>query len=227
MKKRILLSLVSFFMMTAMWASLIDAYRIEVTAAANGKTYATAELTLNMWNKEAVGTWQTTLVLPEGITFKSVAVVEGRYPEGYNAELKTATNADGSVTILCEGEVGVALTGTAGAVATVTVEIAGTVEPGDYKIIAKDTQLTEVGEPGTIHNNANVKEFTWTIEQGEPQPQFDPADTNQDGKVDISDAVTVLNAMAESSEDAKYDVNKDGSVDIADFVSVLNVMAAQ
>ena len=225
MKKRILLSLVSFFMMTAMWASLIDAYRIEVTAAANGKTYATAELTLNMFNKEAISSWQTTLVLPEGITFKSVAIVEGRYPEGYNAELKTATHADGSVTILCEGEVGVALTGTAGAVATVTVEIAGTVEPGDYKIIAKDTQLTEVDT--TIHNNANVKEFTWTIEQGEPTPQFDPADTNQDGKVDISDAVTVLNAMAESSEDAKYDVNKDGSVDIADFVTVLNVMAAQ
>ena len=225
MKKRILLSLVSFFMMTAMWASLIDAYRIEVTAAANGKTYATAELTLNMWNKEAVGTWQTTLVLPEGITFKSVAIVEGRYPEGYNAELKTATNADGSVTILCEGEVGVALTGTAGAVATVTVEIAGTVEPGDYKIIAKDTQLTEVGEPGTIHNNANVKEFTWTIEQGE-EPQTG-GDLNGDGTIDIADAVCVLDVMASAEPDMKADLNGDGSVDIADLVVVLDLMAQQ
>ena len=223
MKKRILLSLVSFFMMTAMWASLIDAYRIEVTAAANGKTYATAELTLNMWNKEAIGTWQTTLVLPEGITFKSVAIVDGRYPEGYNAELKTTTNADGSVTILCEGEVGVALTGTAGAVATVTVEIAGTVEPGDYKIIAKDTQLTEVG--GTIHNNANVKELTWTIEQGEePQPG---GDLNGDGKIDIADAVSVLDVMASADPDMKADLNGDGKVDIADLVVVLDLMAQQ
>ena len=222
MKKRILLSLVSFFMMTAMWASLIDAYRIEVTAAANGKTYATAELTLNMWNKEAIGTWQTTLVLPEGITFKSVAIVDGRYPEGYNAELKTTTNADGSVTILCEGEVGVALTGTAGAVATVTVEIAGTVEPGDYKIIAKDTQLTEVG--GTIHNNANVKELTWTIEQGE-KPGVS-GDLTGDGEVNIADAVSVLNMIAAGEFSEAADLTGDGSVNIADFVSILNIMAA-
>ena len=223
MKKRILLSLVSFFMMTAMWASLIDAYRIEVTAAAAGKTYATGELTLNMTNKEAVATWQTTLVLPEGITFKSVAIVDGRYPEGYNAELKTTVNEDGSVTILCEGEEGVALTGTAGAVATVTVEIAGTVVPGDYKVIAKDTKLTEPN--GNIHNNANVKEYTWTIEEGE-EPQTG-GDLNGDGTIDIADAVCVLDVMASAEPDMTADLNGDGSVDIADLVVVLDLMAQQ
>ena len=209
--------------MTAMWASLIDAYRIEVTAAAAGKTYATAELTLNMWNKEAVIEWQTTLVLPEGVTFKSVAIVEGRYPEGYNAVLETTENADGSVTIHCEGEEGVALTGTAGAVATVTVEIAGTVVPGDYKVIAKDTALTEANT--TIHNNANVKEYTWTIEQGE-EPQTG-GDLNGDGTIDIADAVCVLDVMASAEPDMKADLNGDGSVDIADLVVVLDLMAQQ
>jgi hypothetical protein len=220
MKKRILLSLVSFFAMTAMWASLIDAYKITVTSAANGKTNATAELTLNMDNKLAIGTWQTTLVLPEGVTFESVAIVNARYPEGYEAELTTTPNEDGSVTISCEGAEGVALTGTAGAIATVTVKI-GAIEPGDYTVIAKNTFLTEVG--GTIHENKDGKEYTWTIEQGE-EPGT-PGDLNGDEKVDIADGVAVLDMMANDTYDAAADLNNDGKVDIADFVSILDLMA--
>ena len=52
-------------------------------------------------------------------------------------------------------------------------------------------------------------------------------DLNDDGKVDIADAVTVLNAMAGDEPDMKFDVNGDGKVDIADFVSILNMMAEQ
>ncbi len=50
-------------------------------------------------------------------------------------------------------------------------------------------------------------------------------DLNGDGKVDIADAVTVLNFMADGSNDPKADLNGDGKVDIADFVTVLNIMA--
>ena len=50
-------------------------------------------------------------------------------------------------------------------------------------------------------------------------------DLNGDGKVDIADAVTILNFMAEGNNDAKADLNGDGKVDIADFVTVLNIMA--
>ncbi|MCR5850475.1 MAG: dockerin type I repeat-containing protein [Bacteroidaceae bacterium] len=52
-------------------------------------------------------------------------------------------------------------------------------------------------------------------------------DLNGDGKVDIADAVTVLNIMASSEYDAAADINNDQKVDIADFVSILNIMAAQ
>ena len=50
-------------------------------------------------------------------------------------------------------------------------------------------------------------------------------DLNGDGKVDIADAVSILNVMAEGSNDKVADLNGDGKVDIADFVSVLNIMA--
>lgn len=50
-------------------------------------------------------------------------------------------------------------------------------------------------------------------------------DANGDGNVDIADCVTVLNAMAEGSNEAAADVNNDGNIDIADCVTVLNIMA--
>ena len=50
-------------------------------------------------------------------------------------------------------------------------------------------------------------------------------DLNGDDKVDIADAVTVLNFMADGSNDPDADLNEDGKVDIADFVTVLNLMA--
>ena len=52
-------------------------------------------------------------------------------------------------------------------------------------------------------------------------------DLNGDSKVDIADAVSILNLMAEGKEDSAADLNRDNKVDIADFVSVLNLMAEQ
>ena len=225
MKKRILLSLVSFFAMTAMWASLTDAYQIYVTAAANGKTGATAELTLNMKNKLAIATWKCELVLPEGVTYEGVEAIDGRYPAEYAPTFNVTTGDDGVVTIICEGEEGVAITGTEGAVAKVTVKIASDVTPGDYIVKIKSAQLTEPGTSATIHNNNKAVEFTWNIEQGEELGI--KGDLNGDNKVDIADAVSILNIMAEGTNDPKADLNDDGKVDIADFVTVLNIMAEQ
>jgi len=50
-------------------------------------------------------------------------------------------------------------------------------------------------------------------------------DVNNDNTIDISDAVSVLNAMAGEDVSGNADVNGDGNVDIADFVAVLNIMA--
>ncbi|MCH5169254.1 MAG: dockerin type I repeat-containing protein [Prevotellaceae bacterium] len=221
MKKRILLSLVSFFAMTAMWASITDAYQIHVTAAANGTVGGTAELTLNMKNRNAIGTWVCDLVLPEGVTFEEITVVEGRYPAEYGTPQITAVDkGDGIVTITCEGEEGVALTGTDGAVATVTVKIGADVKPGNYTVTVENAKLIEVN--GTIHDKKTF-EFPWTIEEG-AAPGI-KGDVNDDGNVDIADAVEVLNVMAGQQTNPKADVNDDGTVDIADLVEILNIMA--
>ena len=222
MKKRILLSLVSFFMMTAMWASLIDAYQIYVTAGANGVAGKTAELTLNMKNRNAIAQWKCDLVLPAGVTFESVAIVPNRYPEGYEADLKYEVK-DGYVQIMCEGAEGVTLINTDGAVATVTVKIDAAVAAGDYVVSVKGV-MQEPGEDGALHQDEKTREYTWTIEAA-PEPQFEVGDVNGDGSLDVADCVAVLNAMAGKSVLGNPDVNGDGSSDVADAVAVLKLMA--
>ena len=52
-------------------------------------------------------------------------------------------------------------------------------------------------------------------------------DLNGDNTVDIADAVTVLDLMANNEYNKAADLNNDDVVDIADFVSVLDIMAQQ
>ena len=64
--------------------------------------------------------------------------------------------------------------------------------------------------------------LAWTPEEEEDNT----GDLNGDGKIDIADAVTVLNVMAEGVYSEEADLNNDSKIDIADFVTVLNIMAA-
>ena len=243
MKKRILLSLVSLFMMTAMWANVAEAYKITVSADANGKTYETATLTLNLDNRNAIALWSCTVVLPQGVTYVdgSAAIVPDRFPEGYFevdgegnpvSPLEVTVNADGSISIECAGvdadENGipdVALTGTSGAVATIQVQIAGGeggAVVGENTVTVSNIYMKETN--GAEHNRAST-ESPWTIEEGEAPGVL--GDVNGDGNVDVADAQTVLNFIADEDYLASADINGDGTVDVADYQSVLNILADQ
>jgi hypothetical protein len=53
------------------------------------------------------------------------------------------------------------------------------------------------------------------------------ADVNEDGQVDISDIVAVINQIAGTAQYAKADVNGDNTVDISDIVAIINAIAAE
>ena len=78
-------------------------------------------------------------------------------------------------------------------------------------------------------NTAETQEFHITFDMNHNTvmvgDKADNGDLNNDGKVDIADAVAILNVMAAGTNDPTADLNGDGSVDIADFVAVLNLMA--
>ena len=240
MKKRILLSLVSFFMMTAIWASLQEAYQIYVTAGANGKTGQTATLTLNMKNTEAIWSWSATVALPEGVTYVdgSVALDPARlpeFPEGVEPTITATVNEDGTVTFTCQlpavdedenGSYDYAITGTEGAIATFDVAIASTVTPGDVQVVVNaDTAIMMEPDGNKTHTYTKANSFTWTIEKGALL-----GDANGDGAVDVADVTFILSRMAESAKAEDYpasDVNGDGGIDVADVTKVLSIMAEQ
>ena len=216
MKKRILLSLVSFFAMTAMWAGLTEKYYVQASGA-NGKAGQTAELTLNLMNQEAVSSWSCTVVLPTGVEYVegSAAVDAARYPA--DATLTATVNADGTVTFACAGEVAASGTG-ALPVATFQVTIAADVEPADYAVVTKDFLFVKAdGSPLTV---VGEKEFKWTIEAG-----GNKLDVNGDGDVTVADVQYLLIQLADMSTDLKYDVNEDGSFNVADVQFLLIYLA--
>lgn len=53
-----------------------------------------------------------------------------------------------------------------------------------------------------------------------------PCDVNEDGYVNISDVVAVINQMAGTQSYRYADVNNDGAVNISDVVAIINAMAA-
>ena len=88
--------------------------------------------------------------------------------------------------------------------------------------ISANTGYIVYGE--NILQSANPDSFDLVITADKP---ILVGDLNNDGKVDIADAVTVLNIMAAGQYNAPADVNGDQKVDVADLVTILNIMAAQ
>ena len=89
-----------------------------------------------------------------------------------------------------------------------------------------------VGGKGTPWDSSVIDKTYARPDRGTSKPGYFTAtaitgDLNGDGKVDIADAVTVLNIMAAGEYNTEADVNGDKKVDIADFVTILNIMAAQ
>ena len=74
--------------------------------------------------------------------------------------------------------------------------------------------------------DAGLTIYSVSVVPGGSEPII-TGDLNGDSKVDIADAVSVLDLMAEGKDDPAADLNGDGKVDIADFVSVLDLMAGQ
>jgi len=229
MKKKVLLSLVSFFMVTTMWASLTKNYYAYLTAAANGKTNTTCELTLNLKQQNAINTWFCTVVLPEGFTFvqNSQALKDARFPVGAEIVFTATPSNDNQVEFRCECPDGVGITNTDGPIATFQVAIDATVTPGDYELTVKGGTFQEVDTEVMPHQDKLDRVFTWTVEQG---PVSILGDVNGDGNVNIADVVAILSAMLENKtvdEMPQANVNGDGAIDIADVVAVLSIMANQ
>ena len=132
---------------------------IYVTGA-NGKAGSVAKLTLNLCNNNPICSWACDFILPEGVSFKSIAPIKDRFPDRYEAEITAEVKENGIVSILWKGTEDIGITGTDGAIATVTIEIADTLTSGKYTIAVTDMRFVEPN--GDIYSKAYTK-FKWPI----------------------------------------------------------------
>ena len=143
MKSRFLLMMMMLLAAATSFASInLQKYSMSLTAA-TATAGKTVDVTLSMKNDKAIASWATTLALPEGVTFVSATTAGTRYGEVTPA-VTSQVNKDGTVSLMCEPDA--AMTGTYGAVATITLKVDATVAAGAYTLTLKGATLVDIDD---------------------------------------------------------------------------------
>ena len=180
-------------------------------------------LPVKMNNTENITALQFDLTLPAGVNIAKNA--QGKY-----IVEKTGRCADHTLNVSKPGDANVYkvllyitpvenITGSEGAVLNVTLETSESMTEGDYEVTISNINLTT--PDGTKITPADVT-CKLTVNNSIP------GDANGDGSIDVTDIVSIANAIlgrASSSFDATAaDVNGDGSIDVTDIVVIANMI---
>ncbi len=104
-------------------------------------------------------------------------------------------------------------------------------QTGLYNIMANEYWIsrynTNIDDESFVVIHAIDKPLLFSARQfTEDRTEGLKGDVNDDGKVDISDVVAVINQMAGQAFWKYADVNGDNQVDISDIVAIINIMAS-
>ena len=110
----------------------------------------TATLSICMKNSAAIRGFQFDMYLPNGVTAKKnnkgrylSSFNQSRLPEDDEHTLTLAAQDDGCIRFLCGSQYDETFTGTEGEIATIQVDVAADLAPGNYPVVLKDMKLTE------------------------------------------------------------------------------------
>lgn len=173
-------------------------------------------------NTSAITGLQFEIQLPEGVTVA----------EGTNGKLQVATSdratdqtvigsklSNGNYQFVVFSGTSSALTGSEGAIAYVTLNVAESMAVGDYTIAVKEVELTKTDGTSKHHKDLTSKLTLTEVITG---------DINGDGRVTITDAVGIVNYILHRAPSVfitkAADVNGDGSISISDAVGVVNIV---
>lgn len=105
---------------------------------------------------------------------------------------------------------------------TVNAETPITITSDVFSNRANATLYVPYGTKSQYRTTADWSSFSNIVEMSNPY------DVNNDGSTDISDVVSLVNFILDSSTtDDSYDVNGDGKVDISDVVKLVNMILGQ
>ncbi len=200
-------------------------------ASQNKLTIANAEvckgkqiiLPVNMNNTENITALQFDLTLPAGVSIAKNA--QGKY-----IVEKTGRCADHTLNVSKPGDANVYkvllyitpvenIAGSEGAVLNVTLETSESMTEGEYDVTISNINLTTPDETKITPADVTCK---LTVNNSIP------GDANGDGSIDVTDIVSIANAIlgrpSSSFDAAAADVNGDGSIDVTDIVVIANMI---
>ncbi len=180
-------------------------------------------LPVNMNNTENITAIQFDLTLPAGVSI-------AKNTQGKYIVEKTERCADHTLNVSKLGDANVYkvllyitpvenVTGSEGAVLNVTLETSESMTEGEYDVTISNINLTTPDETKITPADVTCK---LTVNNSIP------GDVNGDGSIDVTDIVSIANAIlgrpSNSFDAAAADVNGDGSIDVTDIVVIANMI---
>lgn len=188
--------------------------------AGNGIKGGKAQLPILMNNEGAIAGIQFKIRTPEGITVATDNENNPRVTATSRINgmtLMTSQNEDYTL-VLIYG-VGKSVKENSGAIVNVALDIANTLDLGDYDVDIYDIVLTK-------SNGLRIAPFSvkGTVTLVDAQV----GDANRDGAVDVADIIAVANKIL-GQPSAQFDeiaanVNGDSSIDVADIIGIANII---
>lgn len=178
-----------------------------VTATA-GKTVV---VNILMSNTLEIINWQAELVLPEGIT-----LVSAEKTENWAGEVTVSNNK-----LFSEVDEAAAASQKL-AVAKLTLNVASTVQAGEYQLSLDKIVMT--ASDNTDISQDKPKSVSITVEEAQ---QGVEGDLTGDDKVNAADIQALLNIIAADEFSTAADLTGDNKVNAADIQALLNIIAGQ
>ena len=195
--------------------------------AASSQSNSETSLTICLKNAQAATAYSFDLQLPEGVSLATNSNGD------YQCTLSNRHNGHGETINYQEGS-GVysfavlsiqskQINGNDGAILTLSLKVADNVANGDYAIKILNAKYSI--ESGSAKVNMPETTSKLTVSQ------YKKGDVNNDGDVDIADAVCIVNHVVGIATPSfviqAADANGDGDVDIADAVRIVNYVVGK
>ena len=176
------------------------------------------ELAISLNNDQPYAAFQFDLVLPEGVTVTSFSATE-RLAQKTDVQMHQQPNGSYRF-IAIPTDLTTNITGTSGTIITITVSVANNAALGTLTGYFHNIKLSNTSGEGPTYNEISF-----------PINIYKRGDVNNDGDIDIADAVCIVNHVVgkptPSFNDKAADVNDDGDIDIADAVRIVNFVVGK
>ena len=174
-------------------------------------------LAIQMTNDDVMAGMQFDIMLPGGISVVNKYLAERG--ENHTISSNKLPDADNIWRFVVLSTSGDNIIGNEGTLANITLQAADNMALGDYQLQITNTVLTK--SDGTKLYPADVQGVIHIIE-----PTM--GDVNNDGDVDIADAIAVVNHILKKEAtvfvNTAADMNSDGIIDIGDAIAIVNVI---